>query len=140
MQQTKTTFRLVLSRMLLLVLVAVMALTAVSCGGKTETETEGASVKTFTFEVVPLEGETKTYTIESEKTMVGEELLIRGLIEGEVQQYGLYVKVVDGITADYDVDRTYWAFYINGEYAMTGVDSTPIEDGATYTFKVEGGQ
>jgi len=34
-------------------------------------------------------------------------------------------------------DQTYWAFYINGEYASTGVDSTNIEEGSTYTFKVE---
>ena len=40
-------------------------------------------------------------------------------------------------TADYDVDQTYWAFYVNGEYASTGVDSTKIEEGAAYSFKVE---
>ena len=39
----------------------------------------------------------------------------------------------------YATDGSYWAFYINGEYATTGVDSTEIEDGATYTFKVEKG-
>ena len=124
--------RLILSRMLLLVLVAVMALSAVSCGGET---VEGK--KTFTFEVVPLEGETATFTITTEQEMVGEALLEEGLIAGEQGAYGLYVKTVNGIVADYDVDGTYWAFYINGEYAMTGVDSTPVEDGATYAFKVE---
>ena len=49
----------------------------------------------------------------------------------------LYVKVVNGITADYEVDQTYWAFYINGEMAMTGVDATDVEDGVVYSFKVE---
>ena len=34
-------------------------------------------------------------------------------------------------------DRTYWAFYVNGEYASTGVDSTPVNEGDTYEFKVE---
>ena len=48
-----------------------------------------------------------------------------------------YVKKVNGITADYDADQTYWAFYVNGEYATAGVDSTTIEEGATYSFKVE---
>ena len=42
-----------------------------------------------------------------------------------------------GITADYDVDQTYWAFYVNGEYAMTGVDSTAIEEGVAYSLKIE---
>ena len=27
--------------------------------------------------------------------------------------------------------------YVNDEYAMSGVDATEIEDGATYAFKVE---
>ena len=54
-----------------------------------------------------------------------------------ISRFSLYVKKVNGITADYDVDQTYWAFYINGEYGMTGVDATDIEAGATYTFKVE---
>ena len=131
MEQRKMKVRLNLSRMLLLVLVAVMALMAVSCG-----ETVGVS-KTFTFEVVPLEGETATFTITTEHQKVGDALLEEGLIVGEQGPYGLYVKTVNGITADYDVDGTYWAFYINGEYAMTGVDQTPVEDGATYAFKVE---
>ena len=131
MEQRKMNVRLNLSRMLLLVLVAVMALMAVSCGETVEGE------KTFTFEVVPLEGETATFTITTEHQKVGEALLEEELIVGEQGPYGLYVKTVNGITADYDVDGTYWAFYINGEYAMTGVDQTPVEDGATYAFKVE---
>ena len=59
------------------------------------------------------------------------------LIAGDESEYGLYVKMVNGITADYDADGVYWAFYINGEYAATGVDSTPITEGESYSFKVE---
>ena len=87
---------------------------------------------------VKVEDQSVTFTINTDKTTLGDALLEHGLIAGEESQYGLYVKVVNGITADYDVDQTYWAFYINGEYGMTGADSTPVEDGATYTFKVEG--
>ena len=125
-----------LSRVLLLVLIAVMALTVVSCG-KPDIQADG-SAKTFTFEVVTTDGETTTFTITTEKATVGEALLDEGLIEGEDSAYGLYVKKVNGILADYNVDGTYWSFYINGEYGMTGVDSTPVEDGAVYAFKVEG--
>ena len=46
-------------------------------------------------------------------------------------------KTVNGMTADYDKDGVYWAFYINGEYAMTGVDATNITDGAQYAFRME---
>ena len=47
------------------------------------------------------------------------------------------MKTVNGITADYDTDGVYWAFYVNGEYASTGVDSTPITQGDAYSLKVE---
>ena len=68
---------------------------------------------------------------------VGAALLSLGLIAGEDSEYGLYVKTVNGVTVDYDTDGKYWAFYVDGEYAATGVDSTDITAGATYTFKAE---
>ena len=59
------------------------------------------------------------------------------LIAGDESDYGLYVKEVNGITADYDKDGAYWAFYVDGQYAQSGVDTTNIEEGKTYTFKYE---
>ena len=46
-------------------------------------------------------------------------------------------KTFNGMTADYDKDGVYWAFYIDGEYAMTGIDATNITDGAQYAFRME---
>ena len=91
----------------------------------------------FAFTVVDKEGKETAFEIHTDKSTVGEALLEVGMIEGEEGPYGLYVKTVNGITADYDVDQTYWAFYVNGEYAMSGVETTNIEDGTTYSFKVE---
>ena len=68
---------------------------------------------------------------------MGDALSQLGLIEGEEGQYGLYVKSVNGIEADYDKDGVYWAFYIDGEYALTSVDATEVTDGAVYAFRVE---
>ena len=31
----------------------------------------------------------------------------------------------------------YWAFYVGGEYAMTGVDQTPFEHDGEYMLKAE---
>lgn len=76
-----------------------------------------------------------TFTVKTDKTTVGEALLEHELIDGENGDYGLYVKVVNGIIADYDADQSYWAFYIDGEYAMTGVDTTEITDGAVYKLE-----
>ena len=68
---------------------------------------------------------------------MGEALLELGIVAGDDTEYGLYVKTVNGVTLDYDTDGAYWAFYINGEYAMTGVDATNIEAGAIYALKAE---
>ena len=138
----KHSFRSVLS----LVLVAAMVLMFAGCGEKIQDEvkTEPATnqqevqEKSFTFEVVELDGTKKEFTVKygSEKT-VGEALVNEGLISGSDSQYGLMVDTVNGQKYTYDEDKVYWAFYIDGQYAMTGVDSTPIEDGKVYCFKAE---
>ena len=61
------------------------------------------------------------------------------LLEGEEGPYGLYVKVVNGIRADYDKDKVYWAFYVDGDYAVSGVDVTEIQAGSEYALRVEKG-
>ena len=141
----KTQFTKLLSAALCIVLIAAMALCMTACNDNTTTsdpvssgvtETPKSETK-FTFVVVDVEGEETSFEISTDKTIVGDALLEEGLIAGEDSQYGLYVKTVNGITLDYDTDGKYWAFYVDGEYAMTGVDATEITDGATYSFKVE---
>ena len=91
----------------------------------------GEGGKTLIVEVLA-EDKKVTFTIHTDEDTVGEALLALGLLEGEEGPYGLYVKKVNGILADFDKNQSYWAFYINGEYAMTGVDGTEIEEGAIY--------
>lgn len=126
-----------LSFSLCLVLIAAMALIAIGC--KSSKDDEDAEPKSFTFIVVDEGGEETSFSITSEKKTVGAALMDEGLIEGDDSTHGLYVKKVNGIFAEYETTGTYWAFYVNGEYALNGVDKTEIEDGATYTFKVEKG-
>ena len=85
------------------------------------------------------DGNETTQEITTNKATVGEALLEKGIVEGENGDYGLYIKAVNGIVADYNTTGTYWAFYINGEYALTGVEKTPIEEGVSYMLKVEKG-
>lgn len=124
----------------ILALVFVVAL--VSCGTVEKTDMWenatyqndmefGSGAKTVVVEV-KAEDKQVTFTIQTDKDTVGAALLEHGLIAGEESQYGLYVKEANGITADYDVDQSYWRFCINGEYALTGVDSTEITEGTIY--------
>ena len=147
-----TNLKKTLSLLLLTVLIAAMALVSVGCGDNENTKaTEspvvttasgevtvlGQGEKTFALTVSDFDGKETKFEIHTEKETVGEALMELGLIQGDEGAYGLYVKTVNGITADFDKDGKYWAFYIDGEYAMTGVDVTKIENGKSYAFKVE---
>ena len=96
----------------------------------------GEGEKTFSFGVDCL-NETALITVNTDADTVGEALAALNIIAGEDSEWGLYVKTINGITADYNVDGSYWAFYIDGEYAMTGVDATEIAEGVTYSFAIE---
>ena len=122
---------------LCLVLTAATVLSMTSC--KKGDPDDREKPVTFTLKIVDLDGNETIKVISTRKWTVGAALLQDKIISGEEGQYGLYIKSVNGITADYDTDKTYWAFYIGDEYAMTGVDKTEIVDGTTYTLKVEKG-
>ena len=109
----------------------------VTDGAVADGATVGQGKTAFTMEVTQLDGTSITFTVNTDKATVGEALLELGIVAGDDTEYGLYVKTVNGVTVDYDTDGKYWAFYVDGEYAATGVDSTDITAGATYTFKAE---
>ena len=142
-------FTRLLSFILCALLIAALALTASGCKDSQKDDISSAPVSTetavslgqgekeFTFKVVTADKKEKTYQIKTDKATVGEALIELGLVEGEEGDFGLYVKKVDGVTADYDVDGTYWAFYVDGANAPKGVELTDIKEGSTYSFKVE---
>ena len=129
-----------------MVLIAGMALMTTGCGSKEETEApaadaqnaevtvlgEGATV--FQFSVVDLEENKTFYEIHTDETSVGAALMKLGLIEGEEGPYGLYVMKVNGIEAIYEEDGSYWAFYEDGQYALTSADLTDINPDVAYSF------
>ena len=88
----------------------------------------GKGEKTVEVEV-KVEEQSVTFTIHTDADTLGAALLEHELIAGEDGQFGIYVKSVNGIVADYDVNKSYWGFYQNGEYLMSGVDTTAIVGG-----------
>ena len=97
----------------------------------TEDKTFGEGVTTVQVEVIAGE-KSIVFTVKTDKTTLGDALLEHSLIEGEQAAYGLYVKKVNGIRADYELDGAYWSFTKGGEYMMSGVDGTTISDGEHY--------
>ena len=116
----------IIAVIVLVVLVAVAAVCWFAFGPRAQ---QGS--KTITVEVTA-EEKTVVFTVKTDADTVGAALLEHNLIAGDQGDYGLYVKTVNGILADFDVDQTYWSFTIAGEMAMTGVDQTELVDGTVY--------
>jgi hypothetical protein len=143
--------------LLSLMLIAVMAFSLVGCNNtkkaddtqkvttvvtteaqeeaKVEVKELGEGKTSFSFNVKNAEGKEQAFLIKTDAKTVGEALLAEKLIAGDESEYGLYVKTVCGDTYDYEKDGYYWAFYVNGEYAQSGVDATDIEADAVYSFE-----
>lgn len=95
---------------------------------------KGEGATKFCLDVVDTDKTLTKFEIHTDKKTVGEALLELELIAGNPSDYGLYVTSVNGITADWDTEKAYWAFYIGDEYAQTGVDATNITADAVYSF------
>ncbi len=145
--------------LLALLMIASLLLTAVACNDEAETPNTDGNVNqtpekseaekvwdTATWKenkefgtgsktvsvVVKYQEFSVTFTVKTDAEMLGEPLLAHGLIAGEQGAYGLYIKKVNGILADYNVDQSYWSLEQNGAALPTGVDSTAVVDGASY--------
>ena len=125
MNRTSRIFRLCL--IALCVLLAAAAF--VSC--KKETQ-KGA--KTITVDIVTPDGDstkTTTVTIHTDAEYLRGALDQEKLIEGTESEYGIYIKTVNGITANED-NQEWWCITKGGETLFTGADTTPIADGDHY--------
>ena len=127
---------------LLAVLMAVLTLAMLaSCAkpAQTEAPTEagipatqevGKGAKTFTMKVTDAEKKDYEITIHTDKKTVGEALTENKLADISDG----FLTAILGMEASWEKDQAYWAFYINGEFAMTGVNDTDIEDGQNYAL------
>ena len=135
------------SLLLCLMLTVAMACSAVGCSAEDSASTQdflsareetmglGDGQTDFSLLVVDQEGTEYTFQVHTDQETVGAALVEEGLIAGEEGAYGLYITSVLGMTADYEADQSYWAFYINGDYANTGVDTTTILSGDSYELR-----
>lgn len=97
----------------------------------------GTGSTQFNFTVVTADGNETNFVVNTDKKTVGEALLENRIIAGEEGPYGLYVKTVNGVTLDFDKDGMYWAFYVNGDYATSGVEKTEITANTEYALKAQ---
>ena len=89
----------------------------------------------FTVTVIHSDGSTKDFSYQTADKFVGMVLVENGLIKGNDGPYGLEITEVDGEKAVYNEDKAYWAIYVGEEYATTGIDAVPVEDGGSYKLE-----
>lgn len=97
--------------------------------------------KHFTVEVVDDAGKSKMYEATTDVEFLRDALeeLDGFSIEGEESEYGLFVKKINGVTADYDVNGAYWSFYVNDGYCNNGIETQPVNDGDAFRIVYEVG-
>ncbi len=119
--------KLIVSVVALVLVIAVMA--GVYFATRPET---AAGSKTITVTVVHKDGSEKVFEYHTDEEFLGAVITAEGLVEGYEGEYGLVMESVDGETADWNVDQSYWALFVGEEYATTGAGTTPIHDGDTF--------
>ena len=77
-------------------------------------------------------GKSVTFTVNTDKENLADALLEYKLVEGEDSQYGLYIKKVNGISADYTADGYWWSLNQNGAALMTGASDTAVSGGEQF--------
>ena len=81
---------------------------------------------------VKIGGRSVTLTVKSDKDNLADMLTECKLVEGDNGDYGLYIKKVNGVTADYDTDGAYWGLNKDGEPTAVGASDITVTDGEHY--------
>ncbi len=100
--------------------------------------TSSKEAKTVTITVVDDNKEEIFYTVctDSATTLRQVMDLADGLTySGDESEYGIMITTVNGVTADFNENGAYWAFYVNGEYCNYGIEEQPVND--KDEFKIE---
>ncbi len=114
------------------VLVAVIAVFAVIFFLFRPGTVQGA--KAITIEVVDNNEASTVYDVHTDAEYLRQAMEdAEGLtFSGSEGEYGMMVDTVNGIKADWNVDQSYWGFYVNGEYCNYGIDTQPVADGDAF--------
>ena len=83
---------------------------------------------------VKADGKSVTLTIHSDSDNLEKILTENDLVEGDQSEFGLYIKKVNGIRADYDADKAYWALCKDGASTATGASGITVANDEHYEF------
>ena len=123
------------NKKLLIAVIALVLVVAAMVGlwmGSREETVQGG--KSITVTVVHGDGSSKVFSYNTDAEYLGEVILAEGLVVGEEGPYGLMISAVDGETASWEENQSYWGLFIGEEYATTGADGIVLTDGGEYSL------
>lgn len=125
-----------------IVLVAVFALVMGVSRMNRASQAPGGS-KQYTLTVVDAEGAEAKYSASTDAEFLKDALDELQAADtgfsysGTDSDYGMMIDTVNGLRADYDADKAYWAIYVNDSYGEYGVSSQPVNDGDAFRLVYE---
>ena len=138
----KTKSKQMLSKILMIVIAAALILSSLLLFASCNEKKEDASSLTpstssisseeqkinVTFKIIK-DGETKEISLST-----GKKYLADALVEAEIVEYAEdgYYTTINGITADYSKDRSFWSITVNGKISMVGMNEIELKAGASY--------
>ena len=124
-----------MKKLLAILLAMTLLFSFAACGEAADTAkdtTAAENAEKTAFKVVVVHADKTEKTFEYKATgKLGAFLETEGLINSEGADKGMF-HTVDGEKADWNVNQSYWAFYVGEAYAVKGIYDTDIENGATY--------
>ena len=116
----------------IIALIAIVAVLGLMLGlyfGTREKAVEGQ--KTFTIQVTHSDGTVLEKTVKTTETYLAHALIAEKILTDEGLDDGMYL-TVDGETSSWETNQSYWGFYVGDDYAVEGMNTTVIVDGAVY--------
>ena len=119
------------------ILIVVVAAMGILYSVFREKPVEGS--KSITIEVVDSKQESKIYELKTDAMYLQQAMdEAEGLeYDGYESEFGFTITSVNGEVADFNVDSSYWSFYVNEEYCNYGISEQPVEDGDAFKIVYE---
>ena len=125
----------ILTKILALALVVLMTVFSFAACGNADTNSDTnsgtstpAQTISITVKVIAADKTEKTFNIETDKKNLGDALFEEGLVTEDEHKSGFY-NHIDGVRADYTLDKSWWCFTKGGETVMVGANDLKIVDG-----------
>ena len=112
-----------------IILVAIIAVFGVLIAKQSDRFQKGD--KDITVTVVYEDKTQKQFEISTDAENLGDALLEKELVTEEEHKTGYY-NTIDGVRADYTLDKAWWCFTQGGEMMLLGANDAPITDGDSF--------